>query len=174
MSEKLENHHHLWFERRSYAHGFERHFRNYGGFVIKTAVTTHNDLHAEVPPPPKPSHDLMTGLMLQMDTAPPEVQKDIEKFGVRGLHLAIAYLDEYKRHQKYDEMVYCHVIQKNLERQRDILRPPAGLEFQRNLARQNDMFRRQAEELFGWHVNQTRSDELMEYVDSFVAEVEDE
>lgn len=52
------NNHHTFWPNRIYEHGEEQRFRNIGGFVLPTLVTNHNELHATMYPPPKPSKQL--------------------------------------------------------------------------------------------------------------------
>jgi len=53
------NNHHVWFNRRRYTSPLDKKFRNLGGFVLPTLIPPHKELHAEVPPPPKPHPSLM-------------------------------------------------------------------------------------------------------------------
>lgn len=53
------NNHHVFFEKRWYKSQVEHRFRNLGGLVLPMHVPPHNDLHANIPPPPKPSKQLM-------------------------------------------------------------------------------------------------------------------
>ena len=54
--------HHVAFERRAYKTRLESLYRNMGGMVLLLGSQAHGDLHAEVPPPPKPNHNLMTDI----------------------------------------------------------------------------------------------------------------
>ena len=61
------NNHHVWFQRRSYKSPIERAFRNHNGFIIPTPVTAHNNLHANLYPPPKPHRELMMGILSNLE-----------------------------------------------------------------------------------------------------------
>lgn len=58
----MKNNHHVWFTRREYKTPIERKVRNMGAFIIRVNAVDHQELHANVPPPPKPApehlHDL--------------------------------------------------------------------------------------------------------------------
>ena len=58
----MYNNHHVWHERRNYKSPIEQRVRNLGAFVIRANAIDHRELHANVPPPPKPDpeqlHDL--------------------------------------------------------------------------------------------------------------------
>jgi hypothetical protein len=53
--ERLENTHHVFFERRWYKTPLERKLRQHRGFVIPMEVSNHSELHANVAPPEKPN-----------------------------------------------------------------------------------------------------------------------
>jgi hypothetical protein len=57
------NRHHVWNERRQYSSNHEKRFRNMAGFVLPMVITWHQDLHANVKPPKKPSRNLMEQIM---------------------------------------------------------------------------------------------------------------
>ncbi len=52
-----ENYHHVWFgeRKRDYHTKEEKDFRNSIGFVFPMIIAHHNELHAQVSPPPKPT-----------------------------------------------------------------------------------------------------------------------
>lgn len=52
------NNHHVFFEKRWYRTQAEHRFRNLGGLVIPMHIPVHDDLHARVRPPLKPSPEL--------------------------------------------------------------------------------------------------------------------
>lgn len=49
------NNHHVFFEKRWYKSQAEHRFRNLGGLVLPMHIPVHDELHANVPPPPKPT-----------------------------------------------------------------------------------------------------------------------
>lgn len=53
------NLHHVMHYRRWYKSNAEKMFRNMSGLVLPLNVGVHNDLHATVPPPPKPSRGMI-------------------------------------------------------------------------------------------------------------------
>lgn len=61
------NRHHTFWQRRSYKTPLERAFRNHQGLVIPTPIDQHRDLHAHLLPPPKPSRDLMVGIINNLE-----------------------------------------------------------------------------------------------------------
>lgn len=52
------NKHHVFFPSYEYQNKLDRRIRNLGLFVIRMHLPVHNELHANVPPPPQISHDL--------------------------------------------------------------------------------------------------------------------
>lgn len=66
------NLHHVIFERRNYRDALGKMYRNMGGMVLRMEIEVHKDLHFFVPPPVRPSRDLMY-LMVgnHMDTEEP-------------------------------------------------------------------------------------------------------
>lgn len=54
--------HHAIFERRSYKRPMEVKFRQMGGMVLHLGSQVHAELHANVPPPPKPNEYLMADI----------------------------------------------------------------------------------------------------------------
>ena len=52
------NKHHVFFPSYEYQNKLDRRMRNLGLFVIRMHLPVHNELHANVPPPPQISHDL--------------------------------------------------------------------------------------------------------------------
>ena len=52
------NKHHVFFPSYEYQNKLYRRMRNLGLFVIRMHLPVHNELHANVPPPPQISHDL--------------------------------------------------------------------------------------------------------------------
>lgn len=57
------NKHHVFFEARHYKTHLEQTFRCAGGLVLPLTVEWHNDLHANVKPPQKPSIGLMRDML---------------------------------------------------------------------------------------------------------------
>ena len=55
--------HHTRWERREYTSPLEKRFRQAGGLVLRLEQTIHRELHEELSPPPKPSHDLMCAIL---------------------------------------------------------------------------------------------------------------
>ncbi len=61
-----ENLHHVFWERRAYKTPIEKLARNLGGLVIRVDIDNHNELHAVLPPPPKPPHEVLSDLVVYM------------------------------------------------------------------------------------------------------------
>jgi hypothetical protein len=51
--------HHIFWERKDYHTPQEKRFREAAGMVLRLEQTVHRELHEEIAPPPKPSHDFM-------------------------------------------------------------------------------------------------------------------
>ena len=51
--------HHIASERKWYKTPTERKYREMNGMVLRLAIQSHRELHANVPPPPKPGPDFM-------------------------------------------------------------------------------------------------------------------
>jgi hypothetical protein len=59
VSENRVDLHHVFFCRNKYKSPQEKQFRQLGGLVLPILITVHRELHGEIAPPPKPSHNLM-------------------------------------------------------------------------------------------------------------------
>ena len=90
------NKHHIWFERRRYRSPLDKQFRQYGGFVVPTLVEVHNELHAQVRPPLKPSPDLMRAVLSHLG----EFDGDHEKI----LYDTVEFFDSRPRRGDVDEV----------------------------------------------------------------------
>ena len=64
----MENQHHLFFNKSYYKSRLEKQFRTHSALVIPMELQVHRDLHAEVPPPPKPSARLIYGAIGALST----------------------------------------------------------------------------------------------------------
>lgn len=69
--------HHIAFERRSYKTGLERKYRDMGGMVLLMDSQAHQDLHREVPPPPKPNPYLMADIYYHARLLDYDTQYDV-------------------------------------------------------------------------------------------------
>jgi hypothetical protein len=63
----MENLHHVFFRRRDYNTRAERKLRNNRTFIIPMEVGIHSDLHAHIPYVPKPNHNLIYGILDNLD-----------------------------------------------------------------------------------------------------------
>ena len=97
----MHNSHHVWFERRKWTTPIERRVRNMGAFIIRVNAVDHQELHAYVPPPPKPSSEQLHDLYQFMQ----EHNYDIENLD--GLAWGIVWANDRRL---YD-------IEENLEQQ---------------------------------------------------------
>ena len=64
---EIWNRHHTIFQRRHYKTHLERTFRNHHGLVIPTPVEQHRELHLNLTPPPKPTQEIMLGVLNNLD-----------------------------------------------------------------------------------------------------------
>jgi hypothetical protein len=61
--------HHLAWQRRDYRTPLEKQYRNHRGMLIPDVPNPeHRDLHANIPPPPKPNRELMAGAIVRLST----------------------------------------------------------------------------------------------------------
>ena len=58
----MRNRHHVWFTRREYRTPIERQVRNMGAFIVMVNAVDHQEMHIQVPPPPKPNHEQLHDL----------------------------------------------------------------------------------------------------------------
>lgn len=56
--------HHTLFNRCDYKTPLEKRFRESAGMVLRLEQTVHRELHEEIKPPPKPSHEFM-GMLIE-------------------------------------------------------------------------------------------------------------
>ena len=56
------NNHHVFSERRNFKTPIERQVRNLGAFIIRANAVDHQEMHCNVPPPPKPNHEQLHDL----------------------------------------------------------------------------------------------------------------
>lgn len=95
------NKHHLMYEGQQYCGRFERNdFREMGGFIIRMAVTVHNDLHANVEPPIKPCRDLMRAMVNHNKLLEP-MANAYEKF--QDMTMYLGYLSSFAKSQQLKE-----------------------------------------------------------------------
>lgn len=95
------NNHHVFFERRDYKTPTERRVRNLGAFIIRANAVDHRELHANVPPPPKPDHDQLCDLYNFMQ----ERIYDVEELD--GLEWGIVWANDRR----------LYLLEENLEDQ---------------------------------------------------------
>lgn len=59
--------HHLAWQRRDYRTPLERQYRYHKGMVVPNVPNVdHKELHANIPPPPKPTVELMSGALIRL------------------------------------------------------------------------------------------------------------
>ncbi len=63
VPESQVSRHHLIHYNRWYKTPHEKIYRSLGGLVLPMSRTVHNHLHANVPPPPKPSREFMLNII---------------------------------------------------------------------------------------------------------------
>ena len=82
------NRHHVWFERGDYLTRFERRLRQHRGFIIPMLIEPHRELHANVPPPPKPNHHQTAALL-----------DNIDQFDIAPVHHAIELFESWSERE---------------------------------------------------------------------------
>ena len=72
------NYHHLLWTRASYKTPLEKQIRNHK--LLKTPIyqDAHKELHAEIPPPPKPNAELICGMLLVLNQLEPVKHPEID------------------------------------------------------------------------------------------------
>lgn len=105
------NRHHVFHSKRWYRHGFERtNFRNHKGLLVPMPIELHKDLHANVPPPPKPLRWMMHQCIEVLDaTAPTE--------HAWGVLAAQEYFYDLADSYRTGEADIAHRIANNLSQQ---------------------------------------------------------
>lgn len=89
------------YEGQQYCGRFERNdFREMGGFIIRMAVVVHNDLHANVEPPIKPSERLMKAMVRHNKLLEP-MASAYEKF--QDMTMYLGYLSSFAQSQQIRE-----------------------------------------------------------------------
>jgi len=79
------NRHHLLYPKRQYR-GLQKELRQHPGLVIPGVwIPIHKQLHAELLPPPKPSHDLTTDLLNNLNNRSLTAPLDGLKYTVEHL-----------------------------------------------------------------------------------------
>lgn len=64
------NNHHVFWQRRWYKTPLEKVLRSHRGLVIPLFEPVHNELHAQLLPPPKPSSRMIMGALEFLETLP--------------------------------------------------------------------------------------------------------
>lgn len=96
--EMTHNSHHVFFEKRNYKTPIEQRVRNLGAFVIYTDIVDHRELHANVPPPPKPDHEQLHDLYNFMQ------EHTYELTGLQGLEWAICWSNDRRLYELEDNL----------------------------------------------------------------------
>ena len=84
----MHNNHHVFFERKNYKTPIERRVRNLGAFVIRMNAVDHQELHANVPPPPMLESEQLHDLYQFMQ------EHNYELEGLDGLGWGIAWAND--------------------------------------------------------------------------------
>lgn len=93
--------HHVASERRWYTTPTEKKYREMSGLVLHLANQPHRDLHANVPPPPKPSPDFMRDIYLHARNVVYDNQYDL----FRQITNFVGYAAAEGRPQRQDEAI---------------------------------------------------------------------
>lgn len=93
--------HHIWWREKDYHSALEQRFRAFGGFVIAMNQINHRHLHGDLPPPPKPSHNLMHNI-LQV------VHSDYTDGSLEAIYQTIDYL--YSQRGTEPQRIAEHLI----------------------------------------------------------------
>lgn len=104
------NNHHVFWEKKSYTTPIERRVRNMGCFVIRMNITAHQELHANVSPPPKPEPQHLHNLYNFMQ------EHTYELSGTEGLEWAIVWANDRKEYELEDNLMeQLYYIDKGVE-----------------------------------------------------------
>lgn len=80
--------HHVFWRRKEYRSPIETRVRNLGAFVVTVNVIDHRELHANVPPPPKPDCEQLHDLYQFMQDRAYQLE------GLEGLEWAIIWSND--------------------------------------------------------------------------------
>lgn len=97
----MYNRHHVFFTRIEYKTPIERQVRNLGAFIVYANAVDHQEMHVQVPPPPKPDHEQLCDLYNFMQ----ERNYNIEKLD--GLAWGIVWAQDRR----------LYLLEKNLDQQ---------------------------------------------------------
>ncbi len=113
QNESRFNRHHLFFKNDSYKGRYERQkFRDHEGLVIPVLRSAHTYLHDNIFPPPKPTREMMEGMVESLDQ---DLTTVLEIDPFYALSAVINYLEEYKGAAKDAELAgHAQMIQMNL------------------------------------------------------------
>ena len=75
MPHDVNNHHALW-QRAWYKSPIEKCLRTHRGLIVPIQIEVHKELHADIPPPPKPSGRLILGALAMLDELPTRILAD--------------------------------------------------------------------------------------------------
>jgi hypothetical protein len=107
------NKHHTIWNSYQYAGRFERNnYREMSGFVIRMAVSIHNELHANVEPPIKPIPNLMRAMVEHNKMLEP-LATPYEKF--QDMTMYLGYLSAFAKSQQMREE--AHQLHDNFKDQ---------------------------------------------------------
>jgi len=74
--EREVNRHHAFFTRCWYRTKPERELRQHKGLIVPMWITVHDDLHANIPPPPKPNARVVAQALHYLGELPDVVTND--------------------------------------------------------------------------------------------------
>lgn len=114
-----ENYHHVWHgeRKRDYWTKEERFFKNHFGFVFPMIIEPHNDLHARVAPPPKPTRYEREGCLEFVADRHAWAHEDNRYW---ALEAAMQYF-VYRGADKPEHEQRCSEIRRNLAQQIGII-----------------------------------------------------
>ena len=72
------NCHHLFWQRANFKTPLEKQLRNHRLLKTPLYVDVHKDLHADLPPPPKPNAELICGMLLVLNELEPVPRPEID------------------------------------------------------------------------------------------------
>lgn len=98
--------HHVFWEKKTYRGDLERKFRNYRGLVVDVPFGVQSSLHANLEPPPKPTHDDMFAAMVHLNNT----HHDIQAIPFWGVHRAIDYFST--RGSERNRLISQHLVQQ--------------------------------------------------------------
>lgn len=117
--------HHIFWERKAYRTRLERLVRGMGGAVLRLDRQAHQDLHHELPPPPKPNFHLMSAIYHHARTPGYETQYDLFHQIVDYVGL-VATTSQNQLHVEDASLLHAHLLGQTVFIEQGRLTPLEG------------------------------------------------